>query len=50
MPGKVDNPYNAGGQLVLDSGLYQHPTYGICNQRKYTHVNFYPLKWWAISG
>lgn len=34
MPGKVDNPYNAGGQLVLDSGLYQHPTYGICNQRK----------------
>jgi hypothetical protein len=46
--GEEDNPYNAGGQLVLDSGLYQHPSYGICNQRKYILVNFYPLKWWAI--
>jgi hypothetical protein len=34
MQREEDNPYNAGGQLVLDSGLYQHPTYDICQLKK----------------
>jgi hypothetical protein len=34
MQREEDNPYNAGGQLVLDSGLYQHPTYYIFQLKK----------------